>query len=265
MDSGRVVETGTHADLHARGGALRAPGRRVAGSVQPVARSSTLPAGYRTEQARRNSSRFDHRQGDQRIQGPEPGPSLASDEGHRLQPQNAELDYRRLTACHGPHRTTSCPGWSRRRSTSLARAAIARTKTPTSRSLRCARTSTSSTSGATSTACRSPGRAAAAPRDRGHREDGGGHGHKPIINTNGLAMTEGLLHKLKDAGLVGSTFHVRPPRGLPGWKKKNELRRQRAAPRDAQLVARVGGLSCAFKRYCVRGHAAIRTHIDIRN
>jgi MoaA/NifB/PqqE/SkfB family radical SAM enzyme len=39
---------------------------------------------------------------------------------------------------------------------------------------------------------------------------------KPILNTNGVALTPGLLHELKRAGVFGFTFHVdskqnRPP------------------------------------------------------
>src|SRR5262249_62076913 len=45
-------------------------------------------------------------------------------------------------------------------------------------------------------------------------------GRKPIINTNGLALSPELLHALKLAGLVGLTFHVDSHQGRPGWRDK---------------------------------------------
>lgn len=71
-------------------------------------------------------------------------------------------------------------------------------------------------------------------------------GHKPILNTNGLALTEALLVDLKAAGLVGLTFHIDSKQGRPGWKKKNELELNELRLHYAKLVAKVGGLSCAF-------------------
>ena len=46
---------------------------------------------------------------------------------------------------------------------------------------------------------------------------------KPIINTNGLALTKELLHELKKAGVFGFTFHIDSKQGRPHWKNKNEL------------------------------------------
>ncbi len=71
-------------------------------------------------------------------------------------------------------------------------------------------------------------------------------GHKPILNTNGLALTEPLLRELKAAGLVGFTFHIDSKQGRPGWKNKNELQLNELRLQLANLVASVGGLSCAF-------------------
>lgn len=72
-------------------------------------------------------------------------------------------------------------------------------------------------------------------------------GHKPIINTNGVALTRPLLESLKRAGLVGLTFHVDSHQGRPGaWKNKGELELNGLRLEYAQLVASVGGLSCAF-------------------
>jgi hypothetical protein len=71
-------------------------------------------------------------------------------------------------------------------------------------------------------------------------------GHKPVMNTNGLALTERKLRELKDAGLVGLTFHIDSKQGRPGWKNKNELELNALRLKLAEMVHRVGGLSCAF-------------------
>ena len=70
--------------------------------------------------------------------------------------------------------------------------------------------------------------------------------HKPVINTNGLALTEELLRDLKKAGLIGLTFHIDSKQGRPGWKGKNELELNALRLKMAEMVARVGGLTCAF-------------------
>jgi hypothetical protein len=71
-------------------------------------------------------------------------------------------------------------------------------------------------------------------------------GYKPILNTNGFALDEQLLRELKEAGLVGLTFHVDSKQGRPGWKGKDELQMNELRLQLARMVARVGGLSCAF-------------------
>ncbi|MHB8873312.1 MAG: radical SAM protein [Myxococcaceae bacterium] len=71
-------------------------------------------------------------------------------------------------------------------------------------------------------------------------------GHKPVLNTNGLALTEELLAQLKDAGAEGFTFHIDSKQGRPGWKGKNELELNELRLKLANMVADIGGLSCAF-------------------
>ncbi|HTO99059.1 MAG TPA: radical SAM protein [Myxococcales bacterium] len=71
-------------------------------------------------------------------------------------------------------------------------------------------------------------------------------GHKPVLNTNGLALTEELLRELKKAGLVGLTFHIDSKQHRPGWKDKTELEMNELRLHFAEMVGRVGGLSCAF-------------------
>lgn len=71
-------------------------------------------------------------------------------------------------------------------------------------------------------------------------------GWKPVLNTNGLALTEEWLRELKRAGLTGLTFHVDSKQGRPHWKGKTEQEHNELRLQLAETVAAVGGLSCAF-------------------
>ncbi len=71
-------------------------------------------------------------------------------------------------------------------------------------------------------------------------------GWKPILNTNGLALNEELVRDLKAAGLQGFTFHIDSKQGRPKWKNKTEHELNTLRLRYAEMVARVGGLGCAF-------------------
>ena len=71
-------------------------------------------------------------------------------------------------------------------------------------------------------------------------------GWKPILNTNGLSLTEELLRELKRAGLFGLTFHIDSKQGRPHWKGKTEQEHNELRLHFAEMAARVGGLSCAF-------------------
>ena len=71
-------------------------------------------------------------------------------------------------------------------------------------------------------------------------------GYKPVLNTNGLALTEELLRDLKKAGLVGLTFHIDSKQNRPGWRDKTELQMNDLRLQFAEMVGRVGGLSCAL-------------------
>jgi hypothetical protein len=71
-------------------------------------------------------------------------------------------------------------------------------------------------------------------------------GWKPILNTNGLALTEEMLRELKRAGLFGLTFHIDSKQGRPHWKGKTEQEHNELRLHFAEMAARVGGLSCAF-------------------
>jgi MoaA/NifB/PqqE/SkfB family radical SAM enzyme len=71
-------------------------------------------------------------------------------------------------------------------------------------------------------------------------------GYKPIVNTNGFALTDDLLRRLKGAGVAGFTFHIDSKQTRPGWKKKTELELNDLRLELAERVARAGGISCAF-------------------
>jgi hypothetical protein len=73
-----------------------------------------------------------------------------------------------------------------------------------------------------------------------------GDGLKPIINTNGLALTEDLLLALKDAGVFGFTFHIDSKQGRPRWKDKNEIELCELREQYAEMVAAAGGMGCSF-------------------
>ncbi|HEX7602698.1 MAG TPA: radical SAM protein, partial [Polyangiaceae bacterium] len=71
-------------------------------------------------------------------------------------------------------------------------------------------------------------------------------GRKAILNTNGLALTREMLVELKDAGLVGLTFHVDSRQGRPGWRDKTEAQMNELRQQYVDLVSSVGDLAIAF-------------------
>jgi hypothetical protein len=71
-------------------------------------------------------------------------------------------------------------------------------------------------------------------------------GLKPILNTNGVALTKELLKELKTAGVKGFTFHIDSKQGRPHWKNKNELELCELREQFAEMLYEEGGLSCAF-------------------
>lgn len=71
-------------------------------------------------------------------------------------------------------------------------------------------------------------------------------GKKPVINTNGLALTPALLKRLKEAGLYGLTFHIDSSQLRPDWKRMNEVELCALRLRYARMVADEGDLSVAF-------------------
>ncbi|RJP76166.1 MAG: radical SAM protein [Candidatus Zixiibacteriota bacterium] len=71
-------------------------------------------------------------------------------------------------------------------------------------------------------------------------------GAKPIINTNGLALTPELLRELKRAGAFGFTFHIDSKQQRPGWKNKDEISLNDLRRHYAGMLAEAGDLCCAF-------------------
>ncbi len=71
-------------------------------------------------------------------------------------------------------------------------------------------------------------------------------GLKPIINTNGKALTKELLAELKKAGVYGFTFHIDSKQGRPEWKGKNEIELNELRYHYAKMLADAGNISCAF-------------------
>jgi hypothetical protein len=73
-------------------------------------------------------------------------------------------------------------------------------------------------------------------------------GWKPIINTNGLALGRKLLHKLKEAGAYGFTFHIDTTQVRSDSKADNENEHNALRLKFAEMVAAEGGLACSFNQ-----------------
>jgi organic radical activating enzyme len=71
-------------------------------------------------------------------------------------------------------------------------------------------------------------------------------GLKPILNTNGVALTKELLKELKAAGAKGFTFHVDSKQHRPHWKNKTELELCELREQFAEMLHEIGGFSCSF-------------------
>ncbi len=94
---------------------------------------------------------------------------------------------------------------------------------------------------------------------------------KPVLNTNGLALTPELLRELKRAGVYGFTFHIDSSQSRPNWKDKNELELNELRLYYAEMLAEVGGISANFNatvfphtlQYAPEMLRWAREHIDI--
>lgn len=101
-------------------------------------------------------------------------------------------------------------------------------------------------------------------------------GIKPIINSNGIALTKELLHDLKKAGVFGFTFHIDSKQGRgrgPEWEGKNELELNDLRLHYAEMLAAEGDIACSFNstvygdtlHYVPELVAWAQKHIDIVN
>jgi len=71
-------------------------------------------------------------------------------------------------------------------------------------------------------------------------------GWKAIINSNGGLLTPELLRELKNAGVDGFTFHVDSGQNRPHWKGKSELELNVLRKQLADMLHKVGGITCSF-------------------
>ncbi len=71
-------------------------------------------------------------------------------------------------------------------------------------------------------------------------------GVKPVILTNGKALTPELLHELKKAGLSGFTMHIDSHQNRPHWQGKSEKEHNELRQKYADMVAAEGGLYLVF-------------------
>lgn len=69
---------------------------------------------------------------------------------------------------------------------------------------------------------------------------------KPIILTNGQALTPELLKDLKKAGAAGFTIHVDSHQNRPSWKNKTEKELNELRQRYADMIASEGGMTLIF-------------------
>ena len=71
-------------------------------------------------------------------------------------------------------------------------------------------------------------------------------GPKPVILTNGQALTPELVTELKAAGAFGFVFHVDSHQGRPGWEGKTEKELNQLRQLLADMIYEAKGLICAF-------------------
>jgi pyruvate-formate lyase-activating enzyme len=71
-------------------------------------------------------------------------------------------------------------------------------------------------------------------------------GIKPVILTNGVALTPELLHELKKAGLAGFTMHIDSHQNRPHWKDKSEKEHNELRQKYADMIAAEGGIYLVF-------------------
>ena len=75
-------------------------------------------------------------------------------------------------------------------------------------------------------------------------------GWKPILNTNGIALTDEMLVQLKKAGVYGFTFHVDLSQNRPDAPQDAHTEGDLNVVREkyARMLQKVGGISCSFNQ-----------------
>jgi organic radical activating enzyme len=73
-------------------------------------------------------------------------------------------------------------------------------------------------------------------------------GWKPILNTNGLALTEKLLKELKVAGVAGFTFHIDTTQVRKDSKAVTEKDHNQLRQKFTDMVYKEGGMACSFNQ-----------------
>ena len=73
-------------------------------------------------------------------------------------------------------------------------------------------------------------------------------GWKPIINTNGLALTPAMLHDLKKAGTAGFTFHIDTTQKRKDSRASTEAGHNALRQKLADMVYQEGGMACSFNQ-----------------
>jgi len=71
-------------------------------------------------------------------------------------------------------------------------------------------------------------------------------GWKPVINTNGLALTKKRLEALKKAGAFGFTFHIDTSQTRPKVNPSKEADLNDLRLHYARMLDEMGGLACSF-------------------
>ncbi len=72
------------------------------------------------------------------------------------------------------------------------------------------------------------------------------HQVKPVIITNGVALDDLLLGKLKKAGLYGAILHIDSGQHRPGWFNKDEKELNELRQHYVNMFCRQNGLICSF-------------------
>lgn len=73
-------------------------------------------------------------------------------------------------------------------------------------------------------------------------------GWKPILNTNGLALTPEILSELKKAGVAGFTFHIDTTQVRKDSKGDFEKDHNHLRQKFADMIAAEGGMACSFNQ-----------------